>query len=123
MQGNIFKREPALWIAAISAILGVIVSFGWSGLDDADATNIMALINAGAYFITAIKTRPVALSAFTGLLTTGAILAAGYGFDVPQATLGALQLALVAVVTLVLRGQVTPAADPRPLYAGDRGVR
>lgn len=123
MKGTIFGREPALWVAAISAILGIAVSFGLPWLDDTDAVNIVALITAGGAVVTAIKTRPIAVSAFTGLLSTAAVLAAGYGFDVPQQTLGAVQLAVVTILTLVARGQITPAADPAPLHAGDRSLR
>lgn len=123
MQSKLFGREPALWIATISAVLSVVVTFGLPWLDDGDATNIVAIITAGGAVITAIKTRPIAISAFTGLLSTAAVLAAGYGLDVPQQMLGAVQLAIVAIVTLIARGQITPAADPAPLYAGDRGVR
>lgn len=113
------KREPALWIAAISAVLGVIVTFGLPWLDDTDATNIVAIVTAGGAVITAIKTKPIAVSAFTGFLATAAVLAAGYGFEVPQNVLGAVQLAVVAITALVARGQITPTADPRPLHAGE----
>jgi hypothetical protein len=112
---KIFGREPALWINAISAGLGILVSFGLTWMDDGKAAAIVAVLTAGAAVLTAASTRPIALSAFTGFIGTVAILAAAYGFDVSQQTVGAVQLAVVAVLTLLARGQITPTADPRPL--------
>lgn len=110
------KREPALWINVAAAMLGLLVTFQFDWLSVNQATAIVATLTAGAGVLTAIKTRPVAVSVFTGFISTAAVLAAGYGYDVTQEQLAAVQLIAATVLTLLARGQITPADDPRPLY-------
>lgn len=114
---KLFGREPALWIGVIQATLGLIVTLGFAWLDATDATNIVATLTALAGVATAISTRPWRLSIFTGAVSTVAVLFAGYGLNFTQEQVGAVQLILVTVVTLVARNQITPEADPRPLTA------
>lgn len=113
---RIFGREPALWIAVIAAALSLAVTFKLPGLGAGNATAIVAVLNAGAAIVMAWQTRPIAPSLYTGFFTTLAVLAAGYGLHVTQEQLGAVELVVVSVLTLVARGHITPVADPRPLY-------
>ncbi|GAB3856523.1 hypothetical protein GCM10029963_53040 [Micromonospora andamanensis] len=110
---KIFGREPTLWIQALSAMLGVLVTFGVPGLSATQAAAIVAAVSAVFAAINAALVRPVAPAAFTGLVTAFAVLVAAYGLDVSQETVGAVQLTVVAVLALLTRTQVTPAADPR----------
>ncbi len=109
-----FSREPALWINVIAAVLSLIVTFGMGWLDTSDATNIVAALTAAAGAITAIKTRPWSVSIFTGVITTLAVLLAGYGLEFSQEQVGAVQLIAATILTLVARGQISPAAEPVP---------
>ncbi|GIJ10720.1 hypothetical protein ACFFMR_18820 [Micromonospora andamanensis] len=110
---KIFGREPTLWIQALSAFLGVAVTFGVPGLSATQAAAIVAATSAVFAAINAALVRPVAPAAFTGLVTAFAVLVAAYGLDVSQETVGAVQLTVVAVLALLTRTQVTPASDPR----------
>jgi hypothetical protein len=113
---SIFGREPALFINVIAAALGMFVSLDFAGLNDGKAAAIVAVLTAGAAIFQAWHTRPVAVSLFTGFVGTAAVLAASFGLDFTQQQVGAVQLVVVTVLTLLARGQITPVADPRPLY-------
>ncbi len=113
---KIFGREPALWVAAISAILSVAVTFNVPGLTLNQSAAIVSVLTAGAGVVTAIKTRPVAVPVFTGLVGSVVILAATYGFNAPPEAVGAIQAAVTTVLFLIARGHITPVDDPRPLY-------
>lgn len=109
---KIFGREPTLVLQAASALLAFLVTFGWDGLSDKQAGAIVAVLAAVFGVVNALQVRPVAPAVFTTLITTGAALLATYGLDFPQERIGQFQLAVVAVVALLTRQQVTPAADP-----------
>lgn len=110
---KIFGREPTLYIQALSAMLGVFVTFGVDGLSATQAAAIVAVLSAVLAAVNAAMVRPVAPAAFTGLVTAVAVLVAAYGMEVSQETVGAVQVAVVGVLALLTRNQVTPAADPR----------
>lgn len=111
---KIFGREPTLLLQAISAILAFLVTFGWDNLSGEQAALIVAVISAVIGIINAVSVRPVAPALFDMFIKTAAALLAGYGLNLGQEFVGAFQLAVVAVMTFLLRPQVTPAADPAP---------
>jgi hypothetical protein len=99
-------REPALYIGALSAGLSLIVALNFGHLTSDQAALIVAAITAVGGVITAIATRPVAPSAFTALVAAVAALLAG----LEAGTVAAINGVVLAVLTLVTRHQVTPAA-------------
>lgn len=108
---RIFGREPALVIATLSASLSLLVTFN-VGLSSEQAGAIVAAISALLAAATAVMTRPIAPSAFTGVVAAGVALLAAYGFNVSPETVGALNAVVLAVLGLVTRGQVSPAPAP-----------
>lgn len=111
---KIFGREPTLILSAISGALGVLVAFGLHGLSAEQAALIIAVVSAVFGVLNAIVVRPFAPAAFTGLVAAAGALLAAYGFNVSQEVVGAVQVALLAVLALFVRVQSTPTADPRP---------
>lgn len=111
---KIFGREPTLIIQSVSALLAIFVAVGIPNLSTDQAALIIAALTATLGVVNAIMVRPVAPAAFIGLVGAVAALLAGYGFDVSQAVVGAISAAVVSVLALLTRVQVTPAADPRP---------
>ena len=109
---KLFGREPTLYIQAISALLGVAVTFGIDGLSAEQSAAIIAVLSAVLAAVNATMVRPVAPAAFTGLVTAVAVLVAAYGLDVSQETVGAVQVAVVGVLALLTRNQVTPKTTP-----------
>lgn len=106
---SVLGREPALWIAAIAAVLGIGVTFGLDGLSAGQAAAIVVALNAAAAVWAALLVRPIAPAVFTGAVSAGAALLAAYGLHVSQETVGAVNVAVLAVLGLLTRGQVSPA--------------
>ncbi|MFE9735497.1 hypothetical protein ACFYO9_34140 [Streptomyces sp. NPDC005863] len=100
----------------MSAGLSLLVSFGFDGLSAEQSAAIVAVISAVFAATTAVITRPIAPSAFTGLVAAAVALLAAYGLNVGQETVGALNAIVLAVLGLLTRGQVAPAttAPVRP---------
>lgn len=111
---KIFGREPTLVLQSLSAVLAIFVAIGVPGLTDEQATLIIAVIAGALGVVNAVMVRPIAPAAFVGLIGAGAALLAGYGLEVSQEVVGSISAAVVTVLALLTRGQVTPAADPRP---------
>lgn len=111
---TIFGREPALIIATISAGLSLLVTFN-VGLSGEQAGALVAAISAVLAAGTAAITRPIAPSAFTGLVAAAVALLAAYGFNVSPETVGGLNAVVLAVLGLVTRGQVSPTPAKSPV--------
>lgn len=111
---KIFGREPTLVLQAISAALSILVAFGVPNLTAEQAGLMVAAISATFGVINALMVRPVAPTAFVGLVGAVAALTAAYGLEFSQQQVGSVAAATVAVLTLLGRGQVTPVADPDP---------
>lgn len=104
---KVFGREPALVISSISAALSLLVTFN-VGLSSVQAGALVAVLSAVFAAITAAVTRPVAPSAFTGLVAAVAALTAAYGYEVSAETVGGLNAVVLAMLALLTRGQVSP---------------
>lgn len=111
---TIFGREPALWLTAIGTVLGLGVAFGLEGLSAEQSAAVQALIVALVTAVQALAVRPVPPTVWSGVVTAGAVLLAAYGLDVGQERLGAVQLAVAAIMGLVVRQASTPKSDPAP---------
>lgn len=111
---KIFGREPTLVLQALSAVLAILVTFGFSGLSAEQAGLIVAALGAGIGVLNALLVRPVTPAAFTGLVAATAALLTSYGLDLSQELVGSVQVAVIALLALVTRVQVTPVTDPRP---------
>jgi hypothetical protein len=107
----VFRREPALWLAALSAGLAMLVGFSFPGLNDGVAAAITAVANAGIGAWIALRTRPLAPGAFTGLAAAVATLAAAWGLDWPQQAVGGVSAVIVAFMALLTRQQVRPVSS------------
>jgi hypothetical protein len=106
------KREPTLVIATIGTILSLLAGFGLDFLSTDQAGLIVAVLTAGLGIWNALKVRPVAPAAFTYGITTVAALLSTYGLDLSQERVGLITSAVLATLTLILRGAVSPTAGP-----------
>lgn len=109
-----FKREPTVYLQGAQVLFALLVSFKIFGFTDELSALMLALGAVIVGAINAAKVRPLAPAAFTALVTTAAPLLAYFGFSLTAEQQGALQFAIVFVLTLLVRGQVTPAADRAP---------
>lgn len=106
-----FGRDPALWSQAILAVLAVAQMF-FPGLPDTLVAIVAGILAAAAGTFTALHVKPLAPTVFTTLVAALAPLVAYFGIHVTQAQIGALQLALAAVLGLLVRQASTPRWDP-----------
>lgn len=112
-QIKIFGREPALWLAAIGAVITWAVSLGLGWLNAGQATAIVTFLTA---VVIALTTRPIGPPLFVGAVAAGAALFAEYGLDVsPEAVTGLGAIVLTGFALFGIRPQVTPVADPRTI--------
>jgi zinc transporter ZupT len=107
MKLTIFGREPAVVLGVISATLSLVVTLG-IGMTSVQAGWWVAGISAAFAAITAWRTRPIAPSAFTGLVTVVAALLGAYHFNVAPETVGAINGIVLAGLVLLGRGQISP---------------
>ncbi|MFC0504207.1 hypothetical protein [Micromonospora costi] len=115
-KGTILGREPAVLINAVAALLALFVAFGADFLTAKQAGAVEAFLAAAATAWLLSKVRPIAPTLFTGVITTGATLAAAYGFELSQEQVGSITAASIALMTaLVIRPQSTPKSDPRTI--------
>jgi hypothetical protein len=110
---TLFGVEPALILGVISAALSLVVTLG-VGLSANQAGAWTAVISGVFAVITAAMTRPIAPAAFTGLVAVTADLLAAYHFNVSAGTVAAVNALVVAGLTLITRGQVSPTTAKRP---------
>lgn len=105
-------REPAVYAALVQAALSMLVAFQLDWLNGEQAALITATISALSGAFVAWRTRPIAPAAFTAVVTAGAALAAGYGFDLGQEVVGSTTAAVTALVLFFgVRPQVSPTDD------------
>ncbi|MEW2267792.1 hypothetical protein [Streptomyces sp. NPDC047868] len=111
---KILGYEPVVVLNALSAVLGLIVSLGVTSLSAETAGAIVGVGTAILGAIAAAMTRPIAPQAFTAVVAAGAVLVGTFGYEVSQETVGAINFAVLAFLTLLTRGQVSPNSPSAP---------
>lgn len=120
-QIRIFGREPALWLAAIGAVVTWAVSLGLDWLNAGQATALVTFITA---VVIALTTRPIGPPLFVGAVAAGAALFAEYNLAVSDAFVTGLGAIILAGFALFgIRPQVTPANDPQPIAPATGAIR
>jgi hypothetical protein len=108
---TLVKTEPALFTAAVQALLSVLVATGLS-LTAGESGAILAVTTAVLALATAIATRPFQVSALTGFLTAVFTLALAFGVHgIQPGLVAAVNGAVVAIAALIVRVHVTPVAS------------
>jgi hypothetical protein len=120
---KIFGREPSLWIAAVAATLSAFVPLGIDGLSAVQVAAIVVGLNAVLGVANALLVRPVSPVVFTYAVSALAALLNAYGWELSPELVGVISAATVALLGLVLRGQVTPSSDPAPTAPAEGPVR
>jgi hypothetical protein len=109
------KREPAtVLLGYVAAGLGLVATWGLPWLTTTQAALVVAAINAVAAAVAAWKVRPITPAVFTGAAAAVVAVFAAYGLHVSQDVLGGINTALLAALTLLSRGQVSPVATAVP---------
>ena len=112
---KIFGREPVVILNSLSAILGLVVTLGFTGLTAEQAGAIVGFVTAVFGVVAALMTRPIAPQAFTTVVAAGGVLVATFGYEASQATIGAINGVVLAALTLLTRPQVSPSNPGAPV--------
>lgn len=106
---RIFGREPVVILNAVQAVLLFAVAAGIPYITEDAVPLIVAALGAAFGAVQAAMVRPIAPAAFTGVVTTLAPLLSYYGVGVSEELVVAVNGAIVAVLALITRQQVSPA--------------
>lgn len=109
---KIFGTNPTLWIGFLAGIVTLIGTLGFHWLNGEQAALVVVAINAIAAAVNAYTVRPISPAIFTYAVGSVIALAAAYGLNVAQETLGALNALVIAFLALQTRGQVSPQDTP-----------
>lgn len=109
---KILGRDPTLWIGVVSSLIVVAGTIGFHWLSGEQAGLMVAAINAVAGAVNAWTVRPISPVAFTYAVGAIVALVASYGLHVSDASLGAINLAIVPILALLSRNQVSPQDTP-----------
>ena len=106
---KIFGREPTLWLAVLSSLVILLGTFGLHVLTNQQAALIVVAINALFGAINAYAVRPISPWPFTYAVGSLVALVAAYGVNLPIETVASLNAAIIPILALLSRGQVSPA--------------
>lgn len=97
---KVLKRQPALVLAFVNALLGWLVTQQWSTLDAAESAAISGLILAASGFAVGALSKDAWIGRLTGLVQAAIFVSIAFGHDVGQDDQQAL-LGLVAAAGAV----------------------
>jgi hypothetical protein len=109
---KLFDREPTLWIAGLNAAIMIIGTVGLKAINQEQAGLFVVVVNAIFAAINAFAVRPISPVTFTYAIGAIVALMSSYGLNLPTETVAAINMAVVPVLALLARGQVTPAETP-----------
>ena len=110
MQVKLFGREPAVWLYVINAVVAFLITIPAVGLTEESAGWVMTIATGVVALLVALLTRPFVVSALTGALTTIFAGLASFGLPLTEQQTGAFVFLVSAVLGLLLRSNVSPAA-------------
>lgn len=113
---RIFGREPALWLTGALTVLQLVAIVAHLSTDQQNATSVIA--TAVYAVLLAAFTRPVDTAAITGGIATVLTAIGAFGVHLAPNLTSALNAVVAAVLALILRAHVTPAAARRKVIQG-----
>jgi hypothetical protein len=106
---NLLRREPAVILYAVNAVVALAVSFGLH-LTATQTAAVATIATAVLAIATGALTRPVEVSVISGGLAAGLTAATAFGLHLTGSQIGATVTVLSLVLALILRQNVSPAA-------------
>lgn len=105
---KIFGREPTLWIAFINAVIMIIGTVGLQAISIEQAGLFVVVVNTVFAAVNALAVRPISPVTFTYAIGAVVALLGSYGLHLPTETVAGINMAVVPILALLARGQVTP---------------
>lgn len=110
MKGQIFGREPAVFVGVIEAAIAVAIAVGILDWDTDQIGAVMAVVVVIGGIVTAFLTHDTLLGGLIGLVKAGAVLLAAFGLNLSPDVTATLIAFLVAIAALFQRTQTSPDA-------------
>lgn len=110
---KIFGRDPAIWLAVINAVIGLVVAVHWLGLTTVQGGAVVTVASAILGLVTAFMVKPFAPTAATYLVGVIGEALSTFQYHVSAQVIGGINLLILALVAAIVRPQSTPNADPR----------
>jgi len=109
---ELLAYEPAVVAWAVNGGVATVLAF-LLNLDGTQTATVTTITTALTAIVTAVQARPVAVSVVTGALATVAQAVAAFGLNLPPTVIGAITAVASAVLGLLFRQNLTPAATLR----------
>lgn len=109
---KIFGRDPVLWLEVVKYALAFVGVFLIPGLSDDVQIAVLAVVTAVFSVAQAVAAWPPQPTVFSGLVTALAGLLVYTNTPLEPDTVFMIQGGLAAIMTLLVRGNVTPVVDP-----------
>lgn len=110
--GKVYRREPAVWLAAVGAVWQILSAFGL-GFDPKLQSIITAIVAGVLGVIVAVQVGDGIIAALNGLVVAGVSLVAYFGFDWDSET----QAKVVGAVMVLIAWFVTRPNVTAPVPA------
>lgn len=114
---TVLGREPAVWVALLTAALGAATAFGWNVSPTTQAV-VIAVASAVLGLVVAITVHDGIVAAVMGLSQALVSLVVGMGYDLSADNQYKIMLFVAAAATWYTRSQVTA---PVPASASPAG--
>ena len=105
---KLFGREPALFVATLTALIMFAGTLGFSALGENQAGLWVAAVNAVFAALLAWTTRPLSPGVFAMAVSAIVALGTSYGLNLTEVQINGLNGLLVPVLMFITRGQVSP---------------
>lgn len=119
----VFGRNPAAWLAAITAVLAVVTNLPGAPVSGEMAAWVVTVASGLFTALEAWLVRPVAVPMLTGAVRTTIAAVILFGVPISNELSGAVVAAVAMVFGLLVHANGTPAGDPAPGFIQGEVIR
>lgn len=112
---QVLKRQPALVISLIEAVLGFVVTLGLTFLNAEQSAAILALVVAASGFAVGALSKDAWIGRLTGLVKAALVVGLAYGADISQESQASLLAVVGAAGAVFIWDRNFPKEPPTPV--------
>jgi hypothetical protein len=110
---QLLRSEPALFTNFLTVAAALVAAFWVGGVTQIQMSAIVVIGTAVITLASSALARPVQVSLLTGSIVTGLTAAAAFGLKLGPTELAEVTTVLSTILTLILRGHITPTVSLR----------
>lgn len=118
---QLLQEEPAL-VANFLAAAAILISAFWVQVSQPQEAAITTIATSVAGLLVAFLAHKATVALLVTFVTTGLTAAAAFGLKIPPETLGFIATALTSILSVILRGHLTPVVTLRRQAAAQRAA-